>query len=1165
MRLKEIKLAGFKSFVDPTTVVLPGNRNAVVGPNGCGKSNIVDAVRWVMGESSARQLRGEALTDVIFNGSSSRPPTSLASIELLFDNRDGRVGGDLASYANIAIRRDVARDGQSTYFLNGTRCRRRDVADVFLGTGFGPRSYSIIEQGMISELVEAKPEQLRIYLEEAAGVSKYRQRRRETENRIRHTLDNLARLNDIREELDRRLAHLKRQANAAERYRRMQAERRQRQAELLAIRLLAAGDALAQGDAAAGAIEVRHAAAAKDRQALETDLEAARTKQSEQQDAIAEADGRGYRLGADVSRLEQAIAFDQQRTRQLEQDRQELAAQQERTANAIDADADRVASARAALAAQAPTLASSVAADGEAQAQLAALEQRCREQDLAWESFRTEAAANDGDLRVCEDRLERAQAAIERLHAQLDKLPPAPAEPTDDGLPTLAEAVAAARREASELAAAIDANAEAVAATRQHVVDREQAVEEARQDAERLRREAAALAAVQKAALGREAEGAADAWLAQQGLKGAPRLGDRLTVAPGWETAVETVLGFDVQAILVPDTAPVAASLGQLSGGRVALTEARRTPAKAAVPVALSVLADKVEEPLGTWLAGVFAAESLADALTHRPHLSPGESIVTRAGLWLGVDWVRVNRTADTGGVVERGRQLAARSAAADAAEGHRGSCAEALAKARGQLAQAEAGRESLRNRHQKAVAQLARLASEHDVRRVRLEESLARSERTVAQRRALAAEQQAEADNLAVCEQRLAALAVKRKAFRSDGEARRKVRERDAKARDAARQDAAASKERLHDIQVRSHALEATLAAADASRNRLLGERQDLARRQDALAAEVATIEGGLPDKQAQLDRHLAGRLALDEERAGLRRQLEAIEAEADSLAHRRQEAERHLEVVRTELEGARVERERLRGNRDNLAAELAATGVALADAQQALPQDADAAEWQKALEAIDRRIARLGPINMAAIDEYESQSERKTYLDGQHGDLETALATLRGAIQRIDRETKQRLKDTFERVNGHLRELFPKVFGGGQAALALVGEDWLDSGIALMARPPGKRNASIHQLSGGEKAMTAVALIFAIFQLNPSPVCVLDEVDAPLDDTNVERFAELIREMSRNVQFVFVTHNKQTIEMADYLLGITMQEAGVSRLVSVDVDKAARLAAAG
>ena len=1164
MRLKEIKLAGFKSFVDPTTVVLPGNRNAVVGPNGCGKSNIVDAVRWVMGESSARQLRGEALTDVIFNGSSSRPPASLASIELSFDNRDGRVGGDLASYANIAIRRAVARDGQSTYYLNGTRCRRRDVADVFLGTGFGPRSYSIIEQGMISELVEAKPEQLRIYLEEAAGVSKYRQRRRETENRIRHTLDNLARLNDIREELDRRLAHLKRQANAAERYRRLQAERRQRQAELLAIRLLAAGEALAQGDAAAGAIEVRHAAAAKDRQALETALEAARTKQSEQQDAIAEADGRGYRLGADISRLEQAIAFDQQRTRQLEQDRQELAAQQERTANAIDADADRVSSARAALAAQAPTLASSVAADGEAQARLATLEQRCREQDLAWESFRTQAAANDGDLRVCEDRIERAQAAIERLQAQLAKLPAAPADPTDDGLPALAEAVAAARREVSELAGAIDANAKSVVAARQHIDHREQAVEEARQDAERLRREAAATAAVQQAALGREAAGAADDWLAQQGLKDAPRLGDRLTVAPGWETAVETVLGFDVQAILVPESASFAASLGQLSGGRVALTEAKRTP-EAAVPVALAALAEKVEEPLGTWLAGVFAAESLADALTHRPHLAASESIVTRDGLWLGVDWVRVNRTADTGGVVERGRQLAANTAAADAAERHRGSCAEALAKAREQLAQAEAGRESLRNRHQQAVAQLARLASEHDVRRVRLEESLARRERAVAQRRALGAEQQAEADNLAACEQRLAALALKRKALRRDGEARRKVRERDAKARDAARQDAAESKQRLHDIQVRSHALEATLAAADASRNRLLGERQDLARRQDALAAEVATIEGGLPDKQAQLDRHLAARLALDEERAGLRRQLEAIETEAGSLAQRRHEAERHLEALRTELEAARVERERLRGNRENLAADLAATGVALADARQALPQDADAGEWQEALEAIDRRIARLGPINLAAIDEYESQSERKTYLDGQHGDLETALATLRGAIERIDRETKQRLKDTFERVNGHLRELFPKVFGGGQAALALVGEDWLDSGIALMARPPGKRNASIHQLSGGEKAMTAVALIFAIFQLNPSPVCVLDEVDAPLDDTNVERFADLIREMSRDVQFVFVTHNKQTIEMADYLLGITMQEAGVSRLVSVDVDKAARLAAAG
>ena len=1165
MRLKEIKLAGFKSFVDPTTVALPGNRNAVVGPNGCGKSNVVDAVRWVMGENSARQLRAEALTDVIFNGSSSRPPTSLAAIELLFDNRDGRVGGNLAGYADIAVRREVARDGQSTYFLNGTRCRRRDVADVSLGTGFGPRSYSIIEQGMISELVEAKPEQLRIYLEEAAGVSKYRQRRRETENRIRHTLDNLARLNDIRDELERQLAHLKRQASAAERYRRLQAERRQRQAELLAIRLLAAQGALAQGDAAAATLEVQHAAAARDRQAVETALEAGRVQQSEQGDAIAEADERGYRLGAEVSRLEQAIAFDRQRIRQLEQDRQELAAQQERTVSAIAADAHRVASTRAALAAQAPALASSVAADAKAQAQLAALEQRCRERDLAWESFRTQVAANDGDLRVCEDRIARAQAAIERLQAQLENLGKASAKPADDGLQASTAAVAAAKREAAELAEAVDASASVVALARQHVEDCEQTVEKAREEAERLRREAAAVAAVQQAALGRETEQATAEWLARQDLEDAPRLGDRLTVAAGWEQAVEIVLGLDVQAILVADAAFFAVPLAQLSHGRVALTEAKRAPARAGESLGLPALAAKVEEPLGAWTAGVFAAESLDEALAHRRRLAAGESIVTRDGVWLGEDWIRVSRAGETGGVIERGRQLAAKTAATQAAEGRQRLRSADLAAAREQLAQAEASRETLRNRHHEAAAELSRLISEHDVRRVRLDEALARSERAAAERRALAAEREAEGRRLADCEQRLGALAEKREALRADGERRRSARQQDAEARDAARRAAAESKERLHKLQVESHALEATLAMADANRNRLLGEREELAKRQDALAAEVAAIEGGLPAKQAQLEKKLAARLALDQERAGFRRQLESIDAEVARLTRRRHEAEQHLEATRTELEDARIERERRRANCDNLAAELAATGVEPAEARQALPQDADATQWQETLEAIDRRVARLGPINLAAIDEYQSQSERKAHLDDQHGDLETALATLRSAIHRIDRETKERLKETFERVNGHLRELFPKIFGGGQAALTLAGEDWLDSGIGLMARPPGKRNASIHQLSGGEKAMTAVALIFAIFQLNPSPVCLLDEVDAPLDDTNVERFADLIREMSRDVQFVFVTHNKQTIEMADCLLGITMQEAGVSRLVSVDVDKAARLAAAG
>ena len=1166
MRLKEIKLAGFKSFVDPTTVILPGNRNAVVGPNGCGKSNIIDAVRWVMGESSARQLRAEALADVIFNGSGTRAPTALAAIELLFDNRDGRVGGNLAAYADIAVRREVGRDGVSTYFLNGTKCRRRDVADVFLGTGFGPRSYSIIEQGMISELVEAKPEQLRAYLEEAAGVSKYRQRRRETENRIRHTQDNLARLNDIREELERQLAHLKRQAKTAERYRRLQAERRQRHAELLAIRLAAAQQALAAGDAAAQALAVRHAAAVAERQTVDTDLEAKRTAQGEQNDAIADADRRNYQIGADVSRLEQAIAFDRQRVEQLGQDRKDVAAQQERTASAIAVDAERVASTRAELAAKAPDLEACTGADTEARRQLAALEQRCAEQDLAWDSYRTRVAANDGDLRVCQDRIARAKDALRSLEARLQSLPAVPPTPADEGLAALAEAAAAAERDVATLAETIAANASAIAEARQALQSKEHDVEAAREAVQTLRRELAALTALQQAALGRADTEATEDWVARQDLAAAPRLGDHLTVDAGWELAVETVLGQDLQAIVVADTGALANELDQQSGARIALTEAKPAAMSNEPPeLAGKALANRVAEPMGAWASGVFGAESLAQALSLRPALAAGQSIVTKAGVWLGPDWIRVGRAGESGGVIERGRQLAATRTAADEADERQQGALLALGEARTELTKLEEAREALRQRHESANAKLARIGNEHEVRRVRLEEATARAKRMASEREDLASEQQAQASNLAACEERMTELTAQRETLLADGETLRSTREQDAEARDAARRDAAAVREKLHTLQVESHALEATLAAADASRNRLLAERTQLAKRQDVLAADIATIEAALPGKQAGLDKQLAARLALEKERGELRRRLEAIDAEVAQLAQRRNEAEQQAEALRTELEDARLERERRRANCNNLAAELAATGIELATAQEALPPEADAEEWQAALEAIDRRISRLGPINLAAIDEYASQSERKEYLDSQQADLETALTTLKDAIGRIDRVTRTRLKETFDRVNGHLRVLFPKVFGGGQAALAMEGEDWLDSGVTLMARPPGKRNASIHQLSGGEKAMTAVALIFAIFQLNPSPVCLLDEVDAPLDDTNIARFADLIREMSRDVQFVFVTHNKQTIEMADYLLGVTMQEAGVSRLVSVDVDKAARLAAAG
>ena len=1166
MRLKEVKLVGFKSFVDPTTVVLPGNRNAVVGPNGCGKSNIVDAVRWVMGESSARQLRGEALTDVIFNGATSRQPTSLASVELVFDNRDGRVGGKFAAYAEIAIRRQVGRDSQSIYTLNGVRCRRRDIADVFLGTGFGPRSYSIIEQGMISELVEAKPDALRAYLEEAAGVSKYKERRRETQNRIRHAEENLARLADIRDDLERRLAHLKRQAKAAERYRTLKAEERTRKAQLLAIRIAAVNERLRECDGAARELEVRLEKARSEHQALQTKVEERRAEHGEQTDAFAETERAKYEVDAAASQLEQAIGFDRRRIGELRAELQTLEGKQRETGIQLEADVRRVADIKRQLKEKQPRLASGEAAKQAAAERLEAAEAHVRSCQREWEEHAGRVNANASERSLCEERGAGATEAVERLRVRLAKLAEDATPEVDADLSGVAEELAQAKRELAVLDAALASNATALTTARNETAQAEQALDAVRAEAEKQRHQLAEVAAVQRSALGREngAESEASRWLGRAGLRDAPRLGERLQVKAGWERAVEAVLGTDVQAIVVENLDEHAAALDELAQGRIALVEAgaAQPNAKGELPL----LTAFVSGDLGTFAEGVHAAESLASALQHRPSLRPGESIVTRDGVYLGKDWIRVQRSADeSAGVIERGRELEALEEAWQEARRRLGDAQAHVAAKRDAAAAAEQERDSLRSRQANAAAQCSDLQTKHDVLRVRIDEAVAAAQRRAAEEAYLRTQIEAESKRLRQSRERLETLAAEAERLATVDATLRGQRQRHDAAAEEARGEARRATEAFHQLVTECSTFQALQKEAEDAHARLLKQRVELADRGDQVRAGIAEIEAAIPAKESARDQKLAASKVHERKQRVLRTALDQLEANIRELVQRGMEAGSKVEEARSRLEEAHLERKGLATNREHLNGQLADTGIALDEARRDLPESATEAQWEEALAALARRIERLGAINLAAIDEYKTESERKAELDRQHEDVETALATLKGAIERIDRETRTRFKETFNRVNEHLKTLFPKVFGGGHAALELTGSDWLETGVTLMARPPGKRNSSIHLLSGGEKAMSAVALIFSIFQLNPSPVCLLDEVDAPLDDSNVERFAELIREMSRDVQFVVVTHNKQTIEMADYLLGVTMQEAGVSRLVSVDVDKAARMAAAG
>ena len=1166
MRLKEIKLAGFKSFVDPTTVTFPGNRCAVVGPNGCGKSNIIDAVRWVLGESSARQLRGEALTDVIFVGSEVRQPTSLASVELVFDNADGRAGGEFAkgrfaAYSEVAVRRELTRDAQSAYYLNGTRCRRRDVVDVFLGTGIGPRSYSIIEQGMVSQLVVAKPDELRAYLEEAAGISKYRERRRETQNRIKHTVDNLERLTERTDELGRHLAHLKRQARAAERYREFKEQQRRLSAELYALRLGAIGAELTGKESRIGTMEAEHERALAERSDLDAALDRNRVAQSELNTQLSALQGRWHGAGADAARLEQGIEYNTERLARYKRDLEDLTTRHRDTKEQLDADSARIEDLNAKLAAKAPRLADSEADDRAAAARLADIEERVRSGQRASEEHAGRVGDNNRETEVKQSRIEHGEKVLQSLRARAGALEPEPGSVVDAGVERLARQIEDAARRVDALRTDLAANTQALADAREERSLQERARDDARSEAQRLRRELASLLAVQRAAVGKAPDGSESArWFREHGLSDAPRLGERLRVSPGWESAVEAVLGDFADAVAVDDTGSLANDLSALEGGGVTLYEAGPAASPEWVLPPLSAFVDNA---VGSLLDGVFAADAIDDALTHRSGLGPGQSIVTKNGIWMGSNWIRVGTQSEQdGGVVARAREIEHLEAACKEADARFGERDERLAETRDRLLILEEERETVQTLHTDHAEELSRVTREHDVRQVRMEEADARARRNAAERDEIRSQIEAETKLLADYRVRLVELVETAEELRSEGEALRDIRDRETGELEQVRQAALAARDSLHALRGEYQGMRASLTASETARQRLLDQRRDFDARMTELRAGIAEIESVIPGQRNDLRTKAAEKRQLENRLAELRRAVEGVEVDLRAAMLRRTDAEAAVESVRSLLEEARLERERLVANRDNLRAQLAETGIDFVDAQRGLPEDATEDAWVGSLERLEARITRLGPINLAAIDEYEERSEEKRNLDVQREDLETALATLRSAIRRIDRVTRTRFKDTFERVNENLQALFPRIFGGGTAHLVQTGDDWLDTGVALMARPPGK-HPTIHQLSGGEKAMAAVALIFSIFQLNPSPVCLLDEVDAPLDDTNVVRFGELIREMSDDVQFVVVTHNKQTIEMADHLLGVTMQEAGVSRLVSVDIEGAAQMAA--
>jgi chromosome segregation protein len=1168
MRLQAIKLAGFKSFVDATTVPFPNNLCAVVGPNGCGKSNIIDAIRWVMGEGSAKNLRGESMTDVIFNGASNRKPVGQATIELLFDNSAGRLTGEYAAYSEISIKRQVSRDGQSSYFLNSVKCRRKDITDIFLGTGLGPRSYSIIEQGMISQLIEAKPEELRVYLEEAAGISKYKERRKETERRISHTRDNLDRLTDLREELERQIHHLERQAKNAERYTEFKKEEREVSAQLSALRWQNLDQKAGVQQQQIDQFEIELQARISDQRRVEAEIVALRDQLIGSNDSLAAVQQRFYDEGTEIARIEESIQYQSERARTLADSLRQTDQERTETAASLGSDEALIRDLAEQLERLAPEQAALSDSEIASKDQLEMAEHHVAELQQRWDQFTSEAAkvAQAGEIE--QSKIALLEASLQRLNQRLKAV-------GDDKTRLSEQAVA---EEIGPLEAMIETQEEQVGRIQSEFdglasqlqsqrVQNEQlsrTLNEQRSEMQHLAGRRASLDALQQAALGQAGDDTA--WVSEQGLESALRVGESLEVEAGWEEAVEAVLGDALQGILVSNLRELSPAVARLTQGSITLLGMSDTHAPVVQGEARVSLAAKIQSSaeLSAWLSHVFVAEDLEDALSLAENLAPDESVVTRDGLWMGASWIRVSADKDvTAGVLQRQKELTSLIAQIEALETLIDTTDEELAAGAINLTVLEQDRDALQSRLAEQQRAYGETRARLTAKRIQAEQIASELER--ADREITHSQAQLETDSvqLQAARSRLGGAMDEMEGVEATRAELAEQRHSAQQALVTLRQQAQADRDANHQLALRTQNLTAQLTATGQAITRLSARQTSLLERKQTLEADIAALAEPTTELQANLQERLQTRQGIEAELLAGRQVAQKIEFDIRSNESQRALFEEGVDQVRGQLEKARLEFQTLDVKRSTIEDLLKEAGAVLQEVISAMPEDADIPVWETELTKIENRIQRLGAINLAAIEEYKVQAERKAYLDAQNDDLEKALDTLMMAIRKIDIETRTRFKETFDLVNTKLQQLFPKLFGGGHAYLEMTGEDLLDTGVALMARPPGKRNSSIHLLSGGEKALTAIALVFSIFSLNPAPFCLLDEVDAPLDDANVMRYSELVKEMSRTVQFIYITHNKVAMEMAEQLMGVTMHEPGVSRLVSVDVEEAVAMSA--
>ncbi|MBA6291089.1 chromosome segregation protein SMC [Colwellia sp. MB3u-70] len=1178
MRLKHIKLAGFKSFVDPTKVHFEQQMTAIVGPNGCGKSNIIDAVRWVLGESSAKNLRGEAMTDVIFNGAASRKPIGQASVELVFDNTQGRIQGDMADRSQVSVRRVVNRESINTYFLNGTKCRRRDITDIFLGTGLGPRSYAIIEQGTISRLIESKPQELRVFLEEAAGISKYKERRKETETRIRHTRENLARLSDIRLELDVQIDKLHQQAEAAKRFRTLKQQERKYKAELAVLRWQKFDQQRQQHQTRILALESK--VESQNAELSQNDLVMIELKASMQacNDNNQTLHQQKLNVTQNIARAEQQVKYLKEQSEKSQTDNELTQQQLLNAQQLILTEQAQLQLFNTQLNEQQPQLQATEAALKTCQTALAQQQVEQKELQSQWQQHQQKRDKNQQQKLTIHAHITQQQTIIEQVSQQSIKL--------HQQITLLPRQDPAAEQALGQQKTRVTGAIEQLQKQQDQITDKAASLQQVSRELSQTLAVAAGQHTVKSQVIEALQIKLADTspwsekqalWFSQQNITDVVSLQSQLDVALGWEQAVEVVLSHWLAGHVI-ETLPNADTDGNLAADNLCFVYRHSAESLAQSPdqssaqsmdkhnIALSTikantLANKVSgvSALTSYFNTIFLAENYREAKQELSNVASHQSIICPDGTWLHHHMLTKGKIEQGYDYISLQRQLASEQTA---------------------IQDLSSRQQNTEQQQSQTSEQQARLASEKSAisQNISLKHAKLNELNNLISLKAQASEQQQsqqqklteQIDDLLnsehIAKQKLADFQAQITQVSDDsGDSVDNFSEQQTRLQAS-----------IEQIQTRSQTLhqqrhQSSLVVEQLKNQRMQGEQSIRSNQENVnlLTQRLSSNSQVFTDNsqpiqefEQQLPEWLDNLVAINDKLQFNQQTLNDSQTRLATLELQQKSSQNKISALNQQLARLQLDSEGFKLRAESTLETLAELQQNIASVIEAMPANAKESLWQAQLIKLAKDIQLLGAINLAAIEEYESQFKRKSYLDQQDQDLNNAISTLEAAIAKIDKESRHKFKLTFDQVNKDLQVLFPKVFGGGQAYLTLTGEDLLETGVTIMARPPGKKNSTIHLLSGGEKALTALSLVFAIFRLNPAPFCLLDEVDAPLDDANVSRFCNLVREMSQTVQFIYISHNKIAMEMASHLTGVTMFEPGVSRMVAVDIDEAIAMA---